>query len=65
MEDSENQKGLVGAEDYSANYDDNTYVQKKYVDDKTDKGYQEFTFSFQEGGFIIGILQRYLFQDHV
>ena len=49
MEDSENQKGLVGAEDYSANYDDNTYVQKKYVDDKTDKGYQEFTFSFQEG----------------
>jgi hypothetical protein len=25
-------KGLVGADDYSANYDDNTYVQKKYVD---------------------------------
>ena len=26
-------KGLLGLEDYSANYTDNTYVQKKYVDD--------------------------------
>jgi len=26
-------KGFTGAEDYSANYDDKTYVQKKWVDD--------------------------------
>ncbi len=39
IRDTKNQKGLVGGQDYSANYDDFTYVQKKYVDDS--KGYKE------------------------
>lgn len=31
MNDSIHNKGLVGASYYGANYDDNTYVQRKYV----------------------------------
>lgn len=33
LTDEINNKGLVGFDYYGANYDDNTYVQKKYVDD--------------------------------
>ena len=33
IKDEIDQKGLVGAQDFSANYDDLSYVQKKYVDD--------------------------------
>ena len=35
IKDEIDQKGLVGAEDFSANYDDLTYVQKKYVDENS------------------------------
>ncbi len=42
--------GLIANQDFTANYTDLSYVQKKYVDEKTEKGYKELTLTFIGSG---------------